>query len=155
MAKVLSKIFGKKNEENKGGIDWSAYPARLAPGLFFLSTATDKAGADEETAKGIHGMASALPGTDMFEPKDFIKLVSAAEYGVGAALVTPFIPNRVAGAALTAFSTGLLGMYFRIPGMIREGSKIRPSQNGTALAKDFWLLGTGISLMLLGKKRNK
>lgn len=152
MAKVLNKIFGKKNDEKKGGIDWAAYPARLAPGLFFFSTATDKANADAETAKGIHGMAKVLPGTDMFEPEDFVKLVSAAEYGVGAALVTPFVPNRLAGAALTAFSAGLLGMYFRIPGMIREGSKIRPSQDGTALAKDFWLLGTGVSLMMRGNK---
>lgn len=153
MANALTNLFGKaKKEEKTGGIDWAMYPARLAPGLFFLSTAADKANADEDTANYLHNFAGALPGTDKFDAKTFVKLISAAEFGIGAALVTPFIPNRLAGAGLAAFSAGLLGMYFGTPGMVREGSKVRPTQAGTPLAKDFWLLGTGVSLMLRGNK---
>lgn len=151
MANPLKKIFGKKEE--KSGIDWAIYPARLAPGLFFLNSATNKANADEETAKGLQGFASALPGTDLVDAKTFVKLVSTAEYAIGAALITPFVPNRLAGAALTAFSSGLLGMYFGTPGMTAEGSKIRPSDQGTLLAKDSWLFGLGIALMLSGNKK--
>nr|WP_240393836.1 hypothetical protein [Corynebacterium lactis] len=151
MANALKNLFGKK-EETKGGIDWAMYPARLAPGLFFLSSATDKAGADEDTAKGLQGFAGAIPGTDKFDPNTFAKLLSAAEYSIGGALVLPFIPNRLAGAALTAFSAGLLTMYLKTPGMVRDGSKVRPSSAGTALAKDFWLFGTGVSLMMRGNK---
>lgn len=152
MANPLKKIFGS-TKDDKGGIDWAIYPARLAPGLFFLNSATNKAKADEETAKGLQAFAGALPGTDLVDAKTFVKLVSTAEYAIGAALATPFVPNRLAGAALTAFSTGLLGMYFGTPGMTVEGSKIRPSEQGLAIAKDSWLFGLGISLMLRGNKK--
>ncbi len=51
----------------------------------------------------------------------------------------------VAGAALTGFSGALLGLYLRTPGM-RQG--LRPTQQGTAIAKDVWLLGIGAGLVL-------
>jgi hypothetical protein len=66
--------------------------------------------------------------------------------GLGAALLLPFVPDGLAGAALTAFSAGLLGLYVRVPGLRQEGS-IRPTQQGTAIAKDVWLLALGLSLM--------
>ena len=56
------------------------------------------------------------------------------------------MPAAAAGAGLTAFSAGLLGLYARTPGMTREDG-IRPSQQGTALAKDVWMLGIGIGLV--------
>ncbi len=40
-------------------------------------------------------------------------------------------------------------MYLKTPGMRREGS-VRPSQQGTALAKDVWLLGIGLTLVADG-----
>jgi hypothetical protein len=55
----------------------------------------------------------------------------------------------VAGAALTAFSGGLIGLYLRTPGMRREGS-LRPTQPGVPLAKDAWLVGIGLGLMADG-----
>lgn len=151
MANPLKKIVGKK--EDKSGIDWELYPARLAPGLFFLNSAVGKVNVDEETAKGLQGFAGALPGTDLVDAKTFVKLVSTAEFGIAAALITPFVPNRLAGAALTAFSSGLLGMYFGTPGMTAEGSKIRPSEQGLSLIKDSWLFGLGITMMLRGNKK--
>ena len=48
---------------------------------------------------------------------------------------------------LIAFSAGLLGLYARTPGMTREDG-IRPSRQGTALAKDVWMLGIGLGLTL-------
>ena len=38
-------------------------------------------------------------------------------------------------------------MYARTPGMTKEDG-IRPSQQGTALAKDVWMLGIGLGLTL-------
>src|SRR4051794_22002680 len=61
---------------------------------------------------------------------------------VGTALLTPFVPTVVAGALLTGFSGGLLGLYLRTPGMRKPGS--------LALAKDFWLVGVGLSILLRG-----
>ena len=57
------------------------------------------------------------------------------------------VPSLAAGAALTAFAGGLVGLYLRTPGMREEGS-LRPTQAGIGLAKDVWLLGIGLSLVL-------
>src|SRR5699024_1372292 len=75
------------------------------------------------------------------------KALAVSEIAVGTALLTPFVPTAVAGAGLTAFSTGLLTMYARTPGMHEKGSP-RPTQQGTAIAKDSWLLGIGASLLI-------
>jgi hypothetical protein len=50
---------------------------------------------------------------------------------------------------LTAFSAGLVGLYLKVPGMRQEGS-LKPTEEGTAIAKDVWLLGAGLSLLLAG-----
>src|SRR3546814_11012635 len=80
------------------------------------------------------------------EPTRFLKLLAAAEIGVGTALLAPFVPSRLAGTALTGFGTGLLGLYARTPGLRREGS-IWPTQSGIGISKDSWLVGIGLSLM--------
>ncbi len=67
--------------------------------------------------------------------------------GLGAALLVPFISDRLAGAALTGFSAALLGMYARTPSMRRPGS-VWPSPQGIGLSKDVWMLGIGAGLML-------
>ncbi len=41
----------------------------------------------------------------------------------------------------------LLGLYLRTPGMREEGS-LRPSAQGLAVAKDVWLLGIGLGLVI-------
>lgn len=123
-------------------------PVRAATGAFILNSGLTKLGSDdEEVHKGIHGMAStAYPNIGGIDPKTFTKALGAGEVALGAALLTPFVSPGLAGAALTAFSGGLLGLYFRVPGMTQDG--IRPSQQGTALAKDSWLLAIGLALML-------
>ena len=56
------------------------------------------------------------------------------------------VPAALAGAGLTAFSAGLLGLYLKTPGMRHEGS-LKPTEDGIALAKDSWLFAIGLSLL--------
>ena len=122
-------------------------PGRIASGAFILNSGLAKWSADEETAARLHGMAvGTYPFLDKLKPKDFARLLAASEIALGSALLLPVVPAGLAGAALTAFSGGLLGMYLRTPGMRQEGS-LRPAQQGTALAKDVWMLGIGLSLL--------
>lgn len=123
-------------------------PVRLATGAFILNSGLAKLQADdEEMHKGIHGMAStAYPQFANMDPKTFTRVLGVAETALGATLLAPFIGPRLAGAGLTAFSGGLMGMYFKVPGMTEDG--IRPTQRGAALAKDSWLLAIGTALIL-------
>jgi hypothetical protein len=123
-------------------------PGRLAAGAFILNAGLGKWSADEETAARLHGAAvGTYPFLAKVKPKDFARLLSIGEIALGSALLLPVVPAAVAGAGLAAFSGGLLGMYLRTPGMTREDG-IRPSQQGTALAKDVWMLGIGLGLVV-------
>jgi hypothetical protein len=122
-------------------------PTRVATGAYILHSGLSQWNGSEEQAKGVHAIASgAYPFLADVPPATFLKALSAAEIGIGAALLTPFIGNRLAGAALTAFSGSLMGMYLRTPAM-REENSIWPTRAGTALSKDVWMLGIGVGLM--------
>lgn len=128
-------------------------PLRVTAGTFILNSGLAKLAAGEETASGVHGMAAkAYPMFEGMEPQQFTKLLGASEVALGATLLLPFVPTAVAGLGLSAFAGGLLGLYFRLPGMRREDG-VRPSQQGTALAKDVWLLGMGSGMVLDGLSR--
>ena len=121
-------------------------PTRLAAGAFILNAGLGKWSGDENAAAGLHGMARATyPFLSAIEPKRFLKLLAGSEIALGAALLTPVVPAAVAGAGLAAFSAGLLGLYLRTPGM---HEKLRPTAQGTAIAKDVWLLGIGAGLLV-------
>jgi hypothetical protein len=123
-------------------------PGRLSAGAFILNSGVGKWSADDETAARLHKMASGTyPFLAKLSPRDFARLLAAGEIALGAALLVPVVPAGLAGAGLTAFSGGLLGMYLRTPGLRREHS-LRPSQQGTALAKDVWMLGIGLGLVI-------
>ncbi|GAA1909494.1 hypothetical protein [Streptantibioticus ferralitis] len=125
-------------------------PLRLSAGAFFLNSGLGKRGADEETARNLHGFATgSYPFLGKLDPQRFVRLLSAGELALGAALLVPVVPAAVAGAGLTAFSLGTLGLYLRTPGMREEGS-LRPTEQGLPLAKDVWLVGIGLSLLLDG-----
>jgi hypothetical protein len=126
----------------------SHLPPRIAAGAFILNSGLGKWSANEETAAQLHGFAvGAYPFLAKIKPKDFAKLLAAAEIALGAALLVPVIPSAVAGAGLTAFSGGLLGLYGRTPGMRKDGSPF-PTQQGISLAKDAWMLGIGLGLVI-------
>ncbi|HEU4348204.1 MAG TPA: hypothetical protein VFR35_10490 [Actinoplanes sp.] len=120
---------------------------RVATGAFILNSGLSKRTVDEGTAKGLHGMASgAYPVLGRLEPQQFAKLLSAGEITLGAALLAPVVPTAVAGAALTAFAAGLVGLYLRTPGLRKEGS-LAPTHEGIGLAKDVWMLGIGVGFV--------
>ena len=123
---------------------------RISAGAFILNSGLGKRNADEATAAGLHGFASGTyPFLKSVPPQQFVQALSTAEIVIGAALLTPFVPTIVAGTALTAFSGGLLGLYLKTPGMRQDGS-LAPTQEGLSLAKDSWLAGIGLSIVLRG-----
>ena len=135
-------------------MDLTHLPLRAATGAFILNAGIGKLGADEGTAQFLHGGAkTAFPGVfDDMDPKAFAKLLAASEVGVGALLLAPMVPATIAGAALTGFGASLVQLYLKSPGMTQPDG-IRPTQEGTAVAKDVWLVGAGLSLLTHGLRR--
>lgn len=129
-------------------------PLRLAAGAFILNSGVEKLELDAESAAGYQQMAAqAFPKLAELEPAEFGKLLAAGESALGGALLLPFVPRVLAGAGLTAFSGSLLWMYHKTPGLTKDG--VRPTPDGIALAKDVFLLGIGLSLLLDGLTRKK
>jgi hypothetical protein len=101
-------------------------PARIATGGYILHAGLEKWHGDETRAKALHGAASnAFPVLQRIPPERFLRI------------------------ALTGFSGSLLAMYARTPAMRKPGS-IWPSQAGTAVSKDVWMLGIGLGLVADG-----
>jgi hypothetical protein len=123
-------------------------PVRVAAGAFLVNSGLNKLKAEKETAQQVHGFATGTyPFLENVPPEQFTKLLGASEVGLGGALLMPvLVGDGLAGLGLSAFAGGLLGLYAKTPGMRQEGS-IRPTQEGTALAKDSWLAGIGLALM--------
>jgi hypothetical protein len=123
-------------------------PLRTVAGAFILDQGLSKRDAGDETASNLQGMATtAVPQAEELDPKSFVKLLSSGEMALGAALLVPFVPPWVGGFGLIAFSSGLLRIYVKIPGM-REDSSLRPTAQGVGIAKDSWLLAIGLALVL-------
>ncbi|HTW03611.1 MAG TPA: hypothetical protein VMF87_25145 [Streptosporangiaceae bacterium] len=125
-------------------------PGRLAAGAFTLNSGLSKWNADDQTAAALHAMASGpYPFLTRMKAKDFARLLSVTEIGLGAAMLLPVVPATLAGAGLAAYSSALLGLYLRTEGTRLEDG-FRPTPEGTALAKDVWLLGIGLGLVVDG-----
>ena len=123
-------------------------PLRLTTGAFIVNSGLTKLKADEEAAEQMHGWASSVyPMFKDMKPAEFTKLLGYGEIGVGALLLLPTVPSAVAGGVLAAFGTGLVGMYLNTPGMTQDDG-IRPTEEGTAVAKDVWLVGAGLTLAM-------
>ncbi|MEU7926977.1 hypothetical protein [Micromonospora sp. NPDC049801] len=125
-------------------------PLRASIGAYFLDSGLGKRNLEGEAAQAMHGMAvAAMPQLGQLDPPRFAKLLSYSEIALGAALLAPFVPTPLVGLGLTAFGAGLVQLYLKTPGMRRQGS-IRPTQQGAGLAKDVWLVGAGLTLVLEG-----
>lgn len=123
------------------------FPQRLAAGVMILNAGIGKLQPDEERAKAVHGMAKGTyPFFEDLAPEQFTKALGASEVALGGALLFPMVGDGLAGLTLTIFAGGLIGLYLKTPGMRKEGSLL-PSQQGTAIAKDIWLLGIGLGLV--------
>ncbi len=121
---------------------------RVATGAYILHSGWEKWHGDDERARGIHAMASgAFPFLADVPPARFLRALSVAEMGIGAALLAPFVPDRLAGAPLTAFAGALMAMYLRTPALHRPGS-VWPTPAGIAVSKDVWMLGIGVGLLV-------
>jgi hypothetical protein len=90
--------------------------------------------------------AGAFPVLAEVPAARFLRLLAAAELGLGAALLLPVVPAAAAGAALTGFAGGLLGMYLRTPALHKPGS-VWPTPAGTGVSKDVWMFGIGLALL--------
>jgi len=122
-------------------------PGRAAAGAFILNAGLSKLSGDAETAKALHGMAcGSYPMLRRIPPPLFLRLLAVAEIALGGMLLLPVVGPALAGLALTSFAGGLLGIYVRTPGM--HDDKLRPTRQGTPIAKDVWMAGIGVSLLL-------
>lgn len=132
---------------------FSHLPLRLTTGAFILNSGLNKRNLDAESAAGLQQMAgNAFPQVQDLDAARFGKLLSNAEIFVGLSLLLPFIPSRLAGLILGAFSSGMIRMYLKTPGMTEEDG-IRPTAAGTGLAKDTWMAGIAAALILDGGKK--
>ena len=134
-------------------------PVRLATGAIIVDQGLQKLGADEDTARWLHGQAvNAFPQFADMDPKDFMQLLSSSEIALGAALLgIGFVPSSLAGLGLSLFGGSLTRLYLKSPGTRRQGS-IAPSQQGVGLAKDSWMLAIGVALVLdsvFGRRRRR
>lgn len=133
----------------------SHIPLRLTTGAYILNSGLNKRNLDAESAAGLQHLAgNAFPQVLDIEPVRFGKLLCAAEITLGLALLTPFVPSRLAGLALGAFSGGMMRMYLKTPDFT-EDDGIRPSAAGTPFAKDIWMLGIAAALVLDTKSKTK
>lgn len=135
----------------------SHLPLRLASGAFILNSGIGKLSADEGTAQWLQASAAhAIPRLEDMPADQFCKLLAAGEITLGSTLLAPFIPSRLAGLGLAAFSGCLVLMYLRTP-EATEADGIRPSASGTVLAKDSWLAAIALALLIdgSGKKKKK
>jgi len=125
-------------------------PVRVATGAIVLNAGLRKRSADEETAKGLHGFATtAYPEFEDTPPEKFASMLSTGEITVGALVLMPIVPTAVAGLALTTFAGLLMRLYLQGPGLREEGS-LQPTEQGTAIAKDVWMLAIGTALTIDG-----
>jgi hypothetical protein len=126
----------------------SHLPLRATIGAYILNSGLAKRGLEGEAAEAMHGMASeAIPQLKQMNPQRFGRMLSNAEIALGAALLAPMIPSALAGAGLAGFGSGLMRLYWKTPGM-HEPNDPRPTQQGSAIAKDVWLVGAGLTMLL-------
>ena len=80
---------------------------------------------------------NAIPALKKIPPDQFGRILSTGEIALGAALLIPFVPSALVGAALVGFSAGLVQLYLKTPGM-RQGQpqtysgRARPRQGRVA-----------------------
>src|SRR5215210_6942699 len=110
-------------------------PVRASTGAYILNSGLSKRDVPPDVAEGMHGFASAaFPQVSDVPPDSFVSTLSKAEMAVGAVLLTPIVPPGLAGLVLTGFSSSLLGLYLKSPGLTEEGSSVRPTQQGVPLS---------------------
>lgn len=128
---------------------------RAIPGAFILNSGLGKLQLDKDAYAHLQQMAvRGVPQVEDLDPQLFGKLLAGSEIALGSALLTPFLPNRLVGLGLGAFSAGLISMYLNTPGMT-EDDGFRPTQEGISLAKDTWLAAIAVALIFQTKRKTR
>ncbi|WP_029090444.1 hypothetical protein [Brevibacterium album] len=123
---------------------------RGASGVTILNAGVDKLGLSESSAAYLQSMAAkGFPALEKLDAEQFGKLLAAAEVAVGATLLAPFIPTRLAGLALGGFSAGMLTMYFRTEEFTKS-DRLRPKGEGVAVSHNVWLAAIAAVLIIKG-----
>lgn len=126
---------------------------RLVTGAYILNSGVGKLGMDHDHSSGLQDVASqVIPQVAQIDSDKFGSYLGIGEIALGSALLAPFIPSRLAGLGLGAFSAGLIFTYLKTPGMTLSDG-IRPSPDGGAMAKDFWLAGIAAALVFHRKAK--
>lgn len=100
---------------------------RAVPGAFILDSGLGKVKIDEGRAAYLQRAAArGVPAVAEMTPQQFGKFFSCGEIAVGSPLLLPFVPTRVAGAALTALSSGFVASYLRAPEMTQTDGVPHP-----------------------------
>ncbi len=134
------------------GFSISNTALRLVSGAFILNSGINKISLPPEHASGLQDMArQAIPAVGTLTPEQFGKYLSYSEISLGGLLLTPMVSSRLAGLALAVFSGSLIATYLKTPGMTKSDG-LRPTPEGTALAKDFWLVGIAVALLFHRKR---
>lgn len=66
---------------------------------------------------------------------------------MGTALLAPIVPTWLAAAGLTGFSASLMRVYLKTPGLTQDDG-IRPAPAGMGIARDIFMLGSGLGLLI-------
>jgi hypothetical protein len=117
----------------------SHLPLRAATGAFILNEGLGKRSVDP---RGTAGLPNAFPQLASMSPSTVGKGVVATELALGGLLLAPFVSPLLAGGALAAFGAGMLQSRFRSVERDEEPEKQK------TVAKDLWMLGTGLALVL-------
>ena len=123
------------------------FPLRLTTGAYILNSGASKLTLDSEGAQRLQAMAANVyPKLGELDSAEFGKLLAAGELALGGSLLLPFVPRLLAGLGLTGFSAALLWMYHKTEGLTVDG--VRPTPAGQGMAKDVFMLGAGLSLVV-------
>lgn len=113
-----------------------------------MNTGITKRSLDVDGATGLRDQAAnAFPFLKKMDPVRFGKALSTFEIALGTALLAPMVPTRVAAAGLSGFSAALMAVYLKTPGFTRDDG-IRPAPAGMGIARDVFMLGSGLGLMV-------
>lgn len=128
---------------------------RTVPGAFIANSGVGKLGMPAEASAGLQQYAATgVPLVKVLPADKFGTILGASEIALGAAMAIPAIPNRIAGVGLTAFSAGLLSLYFANPENTKA-DRIRPTDEGLGLAKDVFMLSLGVGLIAQGDAKQE
>jgi len=126
-------------------------PLRLTTGAVIPNSGLSKRAFPPGAAAGLQNMAAnAVSVVRTMRPGTFDKTFSAAELTLGVALLTPVVPSALVGPRWPRSAVDCrpcTGRPRACTNRARSVPPLRPTQDGTAVAKGVWMFGTGTALL--------